>query len=76
MTRIIIQHTEGFRIFINIFRKGKKSKIIEYVHNLGAIRKAIYEEKSFGVFNYIAKNHKERVQKNKELIKKMKRMEA
>lgn len=72
MVRTIIKHTGGCRIFILIYRRGRKSSIIEYNHNLGAVHKTIYEEKSFHRLNYTTKDRDEQVQRNKELLEKIK----
>lgn len=65
-----------YQIFIKVYRRGKKTKIIEYTHCLGSVEKNIFEEKSHDLFNYITKDHKEQVRKNRELLEKMKTMEA
>lgn len=70
MVRIEIGHTKGQRIYIKVYRKGKKTKIIEYIHNLGKVSKRIYKLKSYDSSNYITKDHKERVKKNKEELAK------
>ncbi len=73
MARDIIQLTEGFRIFINQYGIRKKkliSNIIEYTHVLGSVEKITYEEKHRDDFNYITKDHKEQVRKNKEIVRK------
>ena len=68
MVRLIIQQTERFRIFIKNFRMGKKTKIIEYTHVLGGVSRIIYEEKKNEGFNYVTKDYKEQVQKNREFL--------
>lgn len=76
MTRSIIQQTQRYQIFIKVYRKGKKTKIIEYTHTLGSVEKTVFEEKNHDLFNYTTKDHKERVQTNRELIAQMEQREV
>lgn len=72
MTRFILAQTGKYRIFVHVYRKKITAQIIDYTHVLGSVSKSIYEEKSVDRFNYVTKDHKEQVQKNREFLEKFK----
>lgn len=76
MTRFILTQTEKYRILIHVHRKNITAQIIDYIHVLGNVTKTIYEEKNVNYFNYTTKDHKEQVQKNREILEKIKTLEV
>jgi hypothetical protein len=63
-------------IIVSVFRLGQTPKILTYFINLGCVSRRSYLQKEDDPFNYIAKNREQLVRANKELLKKMKKLEV
>ena len=75
MSRWLLFESE-FRITVKIIRNWPIDKIIVYTHNLGNVHKETYKQVEEDLFSYIAKNREQLVRENKELFKKMKKLEV
>ena len=75
MTRYLIIPPPG-RIMVKIVRRGRETQLFEYFEILGAVSKEEFTRTKYDGFNYIAKDHMDRVRANKELLKKMKKLEV